>query len=93
MSSNPVTALLPPPIQEKHSPPIPLTPASTRNTPPAGPGSLHQRVTTPGMPRADSTRRTPIISADDRIAAARQLRADTPVLCDLLAERRTLIAA
>ncbi len=35
----------------------------------------------------------PIISADDRIAAARQLRADTPVLCDLLAERRTLIAA
>jgi hypothetical protein len=36
---------------------------------------------------------SPIISADDRIAAARQLRADTPVLRDLLAERRTLIAA
>ena len=38
MSSNPFTALLPPPIQEKHSPSIPLTPASTRNTPSRRPG-------------------------------------------------------
>jgi hypothetical protein len=57
MSSNPVTALLPPPIQEKHSPPIPLTPASTRNTPPADPGipataSDHARDATDRTPRA-----------------------------------------
>jgi hypothetical protein len=38
MSSNPVTALPPPPIQEKHSPPIPLTPASPGTPSPAGPG-------------------------------------------------------
>jgi hypothetical protein len=34
-----------------------------------------------------STSSLPTISADDRIAAARQLRADTPVLRDILAER------
>ena len=44
----------PPPIQEKHSPPIPLTPASTRNTPPADPGipataSDHARDATDGQ--------------------------------------------
>ena len=39
MSSNPVTALLPAPIQEKHSPPIPLTSASTRNTLSSRPGN------------------------------------------------------
>ena len=59
MSSSPVTALLPPPIQEKHSPPIPLTRVSTRNTPtdpgiPA-PASDHARDATDGQhaPNAD----------------------------------------
>ena len=52
----------PPPIQEKHSPPIPLTPASTRNTP-ADPGipataSDHARDATDGQhaPNAESAR-------------------------------------
>jgi hypothetical protein len=31
----------------------------------------------------------PIISADGMIAAARQLCTDAPVVCDILAERRT----
>jgi hypothetical protein len=62
VSCNLVTALLPPPIQEKHSPPIPLTRASTRNTP-ADPGipaiaSDHVSDATGGQhaPNADSAR-------------------------------------
>src|SRR5271165_718492 len=60
MSSNPVTALLPPahpgealttdPADAGQHPEHPLPPTRA---------SLQQRVTTPGMPRTDSTRRTP----------------------------------
>lgn len=50
-------------------------------------------LTLRSRPRRTRKRRTPpsppIISADGRIAAAPQLCADAPVLCDLLVERRT----
>jgi hypothetical protein len=62
MSSNPVTALLPPahPGEGLTTDPADVSQHPEHPLPPT-PASLQQRVTTPGMPRTDSTRRTPNI--------------------------------
>jgi hypothetical protein len=59
MSSNPVTALLPPahPGEALTTDPADVSQHPEHPLPPT-PASLQQRVTTPGMPRTDSTRRT-----------------------------------
>jgi hypothetical protein len=69
-------------IQEKHSPPIPLTSASTRNTrSPADPASLQQRVITPRMLFTDSARITPIRRDPEAIRTMWWFETDQPILC------------
>jgi hypothetical protein len=71
MSSNPVTALLPPAHPGKA---LTTDPADASQHPehplPPTPASLQQRVTTPGMPRTDSTRRIGMACNRCRVSGA-----------------------